>query len=383
MDPIIWAAIIGAVVSIGSLIVNGVSHKQTEDQNQANQETQWQREDNEMQRGLADATAAGFSPSAVLGNSWQSSLSTQHQAFNIDPSSLTSTISSAGSQLSRQKQQQPLIDAQVAYQHEQNRSVNLDNQLKEATLNTNKLKNTAELTRLWKELDEMDLSNAQRAAYLVEAGVSPDTIDTMLNYRNGEWSATDLHDNLVKADLANKKADTDLKASQQSLVDAQKSLEDINKNWTESEYKEWSEDDYSKARRAVAKMQQAISDEEAFLSDTHQAALKERQEFSIPVSVDDEGRIVYRTKFCSYAAYLNYWRDFTARSGNYFSSSTSREIATTYLNTLFNGVNSAVNIFAAGAGATTNRINADTNRINAGTNRMNAETNRFRAWRGR
>lgn len=99
------ATLIGGAIAAGGSLLNGIfnnssANKQTQlakkqfEQNMAFQrETRdmaWQREDNAIQRATADATAAGFSPLAALGN-------TQNVSTVSAPSATAQAESGAGS----------------------------------------------------------------------------------------------------------------------------------------------------------------------------------------------------------------------------------------------------------------------------------------------
>ena len=70
MDPMTIAALISGGFGLFSSLFNANSQKQTNQSNldyaKAMTEKQWERDDTSYQRAVADATAAGFSPLAVL-----------------------------------------------------------------------------------------------------------------------------------------------------------------------------------------------------------------------------------------------------------------------------------------------------------------------------
>ena len=75
---------VGALISAGVGIANSVQNKTTADQNQANVNTTWQREDNATQRRVMDLKAAGLSPVLAAGSPAAASMAPFQTAPRIE-----------------------------------------------------------------------------------------------------------------------------------------------------------------------------------------------------------------------------------------------------------------------------------------------------------
>lgn len=354
VDPLIWSAIIGAVVSIGSMVFNGVQADKASKQNQENQETQWAREDAELQRGLADAQKAGFSPSAVLGQSWQSSLSTQHSGINIDPSSLVNSVSQAGQGLSRQKQQQPYLDAQIADLHEStrsktlsNESLELENKYKEQELKDKAIERTLDLIQRRKN---NDITEAQYRVLLGDIATqygNQNVVKELISHRvdqsdyradnyQGEYKNRETESNIKNTDK-----NTDLQEAQRLLANAESFYTSTLNTIANAQHKEWSGDFARRARTALYESQRAIQNYQAYIYDWKKTTASQRGDFSIPVDIDlSDGSIKYNVKNCTYAEYLNYWDEFLGRSGALMQQSSDWDKSMQTLDQIWKGTGS-------------------------------------------
>lgn len=68
MDPITISALVGAGVAVGTTAYNAYQSWKNNRYQKYQQETTWEREDNAIQRQVADAQQAGFNKFAVMGN---------------------------------------------------------------------------------------------------------------------------------------------------------------------------------------------------------------------------------------------------------------------------------------------------------------------------
>lgn len=157
-SPDVWSSIIGAVSGLGQGLTNYFSVKQTNEQNERLQREEWAREDSEMQRGLADATKAGFSPVSVLAKNWTSGLSAQLTPPQLDLSQAASAVQSGVNSYLSRKQAVAIANAQISNIEQDIRTKSLNNQYLEAEL---KDKATSRILELVKNRKDLDLTEAQ------------------------------------------------------------------------------------------------------------------------------------------------------------------------------------------------------------------------------
>lgn len=108
MDPLLLAGILSGITSFISGILNYRSQTETNlanlDYAKATTQEQWERDDSTYQRSVADATAAGFSPLAVLDGGLvnnSSAIGYQGQAPQFDLNGILNAMMSTGDKLSQ------------------------------------------------------------------------------------------------------------------------------------------------------------------------------------------------------------------------------------------------------------------------------------------
>lgn len=344
IDDLALATVIGSVVAgVASIVSSAATNKankdaveSTNEQNRELTERAWERDDMQLQRARQDAEKAGFSPLAALSSNLTNSAPATMQAPSYDYSGIGQGIGeiAKGPALAKQaKTQRELQRAQIAQIHEQSRGVKLDNMLKHSTFRNNVLKNGFETMKLLEEARSQKLSNAQVAAILRANGYSQDQAEKLSGIADVPIDKT------TQADILNTKASTSVLNKQESYIEAQKNYTNLQYTINSSEYKEWNADTARLARTMMYNLQKSLGEYESYLNNVRVKTLGERQQFSIPVSVDADGYIVYQDLYCSYAEYLVRWEDFLKRSNTYFNEPTNLERAKVILDSVWTGFN--------------------------------------------
>lgn len=203
--------------------------QETNSMNEALTKETWARDDSQLQRARRDAELAGFSPLAALSNNLTNSSPIQFQAPQANNSMIAPQIdlSEIGN-----------VFSNASYRNEQTESLKLANQFNKETLNLRKLESAAQLAKLYSELDNQNLSNAEKASILVASGFSSSDVkklipntnikkvpkntsqDSLNKLQNAQTSLTN-----AQTTLTNEQTTTQQK--QQALLTAQTALQNI------------------------------------------------------------------------------------------------------------------------------------------------------------
>lgn len=223
-SPDLWSSVIGAVSGLGQGLFNYFSTRETNAQQERLQREEWAREDSEMQRGLADAKKAGFSPVSVLGNSWSSNLSTQLTPPQLDLSGASQAVQNGVNNYLNRKQAVAVANAQIANIEQDIQAKSLNNAYLEAEL---KDKATERILSLIKNRKDLDLTEAQYYALLGSIGSQfgesgQALVDELISHRSDK---SDYRADNYNGPYLNSSADAQdaLNKAHEALVNAQKS----------------------------------------------------------------------------------------------------------------------------------------------------------------
>lgn len=165
----IVGSLIGAAVSYENAKKNRESQEKQNQQNldyaKATTENQWERDDTTYQRSVADATAAGFSPLAVLDGGLSpnsSALAYQGQAPQLDINSVVQSLMNASNQIYQSSESEKSRSHELKIQEKEfENNIDLLNQ----QLKNSKTEKSIELQNTLKVLEETTNANIYSKEY--------------------------------------------------------------------------------------------------------------------------------------------------------------------------------------------------------------------------